>query len=222
MAWTLTTLEVIRGAMELCQAIGVGESIEDADTDMCMRALQGVIKELPLHGYSWPEVTPVPVSVTWVSGNSVTPPTDYFGAPVLKYTDASGNLVPMVQVQKGEWELLQLAQTATYPTTFYVAPDLTFKLWPTPTQNPTLKLTYQGIIPDLVLSATPTIQQQYLNTLQYLLADEVSLKYGCSPDVRQEIGARAIYKKNLLIQWSVDLAPISISVVDEGASRGFW
>jgi hypothetical protein len=222
MAWTLTTLQVIRGALELCQVVGVGETIDDDDTDLCMRSLDGVIKELPLHGYSWPEVTPVPVAVTWVSGNSVTPPTDYFGVPTLKFTDASSNKVELLQLPKAEWELLKLSQTAQYPTHWYQAPDLTFKLWPTPTQNPGLELTYQGIIPDLVLTSTPTIQQQYLNTLQYLLADEISLKYGVARDIRQELGVRAAYKKNLMVQWATDLAPISISVVDYATRTSFW
>lgn len=214
--WTLSTLDTIKGALQLCGSVGVGETVSAADSELCLRALDGVIKELPIHGFQWPQLSSTPVAVAWVlaTPSSVTPPADYFGAPVLQYTDAGGVKRQLVPASKAEWELLDLTKTAQYPTTFYVAPDLTFKLWPAPTQNPTLTLTYQSILPDLVLTATPPIQQQYLNLLQYLLADEVSLKFGCSQDIRAEIAARASQKKFMMVQWAVDQSPIFFTVQD--------
>jgi len=214
--WTQTTLDVIRGALQLCQAVGVGENVSSEDADLCMTALDGVIKELPSHGFAWPQLTSAPVAVTWSGGTPsvVTPPTDYFGNPTLKYRDASTQMVEIVRVPKAYWETLDTTKTATYPQFYYVAPDLSFNLWPTPTQNPNLTLSYQKIIPDLVLTAAPSIQQQYLNTLQYLVADEVSLKFGVPQDVRAEIAARAGVKKNMMIQWATDLGPISFMVID--------
>lgn len=216
MAWTLTTVEVIRGALELCQAIGVGENVSDPNTETCMDALQGIIKELPNHGYQWPQISSTPTAVAWVlaTPSSVTPPADYLGAPVLKFTDASGSLKELTRVPKVYWEALDLTKTATYPEAFYVAPNLTFKLWPAPTIDPVLKLTYQSIIPDLTLTATPVIAQQYLNTLQYLLADEISLKFGVPQDIRVEIAARATQKKFMMLQWATDQGPIVITVDD--------
>lgn len=214
MAWTLTTVEVIRGALELCQAIGVGEPISDPNTDTCMDAMQGLIKELPIHGFEWPQVSSTPVAVSWVLGtpSSVSPPTDYFGEPVLKYTDVAGVARPLIRLGKADWELLDLTKTAAYPTHYYVAPNLTFKIWPAPTQNPGLTLTYQSIMPDLVLTSTPPVQQQYLNLLQFLLADEIALKFGVPQDVRVEISARAAVKKQMMLQWATDQGPISITV----------
>lgn len=216
MAWTLTTIEVIRGALELCQAIGVGEPVKDPDAATCMDALQGLVKELPNHGYQWPQLSSAPTAVAWVLGtpSSVTPPVDYFGAPVLKFTTASGSLKELTRVPKVYWEALDLTKTATYPEVFYVAPNLTFKLWPAPTIDPVLKLTYQSIIPDLTLTATPGFAQQYLNSLQYLLADEISLKYGVAQDIRVEIAARAAVKKQMMLQWATDQGPICITVDD--------
>lgn len=216
MAWTLTTVEVIRGALELCQAIGVGENVSDPNTETCMDALQGIIKELPNHGYQWPQISSTPVAVTWVLGtpSSVTPPADYLGAPVLKFTDASGSKKELKRVPKVYWEALDLTKTATYPEVFYVAPNQTFKLWPAPTINPQLTLTYQSIIPDLTLTATPGVAQQYLNSLQYLLADEISLKFGVPQDIRVEIAARATQKKFMMLQWATDQGPIVITVDD--------
>ena len=214
--WSQTTIEVIRGALQLCQAIGVGENINDEDSDLCMTALDGVLKELPIHGYSWPQVAASPESLAWTLSTPciLVPPADYFGAPVLKYTDASGKAVELGRLSKPAFERLDLTETAVYPKYYYVSPDLSFNIWPAPTQDPGLTLTYQRIVPDLILTAPPDVQQQFKNCLQYLLADEISLKYGVPQAERQEIGVRASYKRGLLLQWATDQAPITIDVID--------
>jgi len=214
--WSLTTFDVIEGALQLCQAIGVGETINDPDIELCMRALDGVLKELPIHGFQRPRLSSAPVLVSWsiLTPSVVYPPGDYFGAPVLQYTTASAEKKQLVQVTKAKWEALDLAATAVYPECFYVSPDLTFNLWPTPTQDPGLSLTYQSIIPDLMLTGTPEIEQQYLNSLQYLLADEIALKYSVGQADRAEIAARATQKKFLILGWASEQAPISFTVDD--------
>lgn len=214
--WSLTSLDVIKGALQLCQAIGVGENVAPADLEVCRTALDGFIKEMPIHGFQWPEISSDPVSIIWSSltPGIVTPPLDYFGCPVLKRTDANGSSKALQQVPKAEWEKFDLTKTAEYPEYFYVPPDLSFRLFPVPTIDPDLTLTYQSILLDVVLTAAPSIQQQFLNSLQYFLADEISLKYGVPQDVRMEIAARATQKKFLLTQWAIDQGPICISVVD--------
>lgn len=214
--WSLTALDVITGAMQLCQAIGVGETVAAPDVELCMRSLDGFIKEMPIHGFQWPQVSSDPVAITWsvVTPSLVTPPLDYFGCPVLKRTDANGSMVTLRQVSKEQWERFDLTQTAAYPEYFYVPPDLSFRLYPAPTQDPVLTLTYQSILPDIVLTAAPSIQQQYLNSLQYFLADEIALKYGVPQAERVELAARATQKKFLLTQWATEQSPICITVDD--------
>lgn len=228
--WTLSTLDIIKGALQLCQSHGVGETVKPADADVCMKALDGIIKELPIHGFSWPDVTSDPAAVLWSAlyPAIVTPPADFFGAPVLKRTDDNLNLVELPRVAKPYWERLDLTETADYPQCFYLAPDLTIRLWPAPTKDPGLMLTYQSVLPDLVLTSPPSIQQQYINGMQFILADEISLKYGVPGDVRQELAARATQKKFLMQQWAVDLGPIVMQVEDGGCgwthgpfSRGY-
>ena len=214
--WTLTTLDVIKGALQLCQAVGVGENVNDDDATLCLSALDGLLKELPIHGFQRPRISSAPVAVTWSSltPSVAYPPGDYFGAPVLKFTTASTELKQLRSVAKAEWETLETTKTAPYPEIFYVSPDLTFNLWPTPTQDPGLSLTYQSILPDLILTGATGLEQQYVNLLQFMLADEISLKYGVSPSDRAEIAARATQKKFMMLQWATDLGAIEISVVD--------
>jgi hypothetical protein len=214
--WNPSALDVITGAMQLCQAIGVGERVKASDIEVCMNALEGIVRELSIYGVTWPKVSSAPVSIEWdpLSPDRFTPPEDYFGVPVLKYLDAGDFARQLGQLTKVQYELLDATQTAEHPTHFYVAPNFTFMLWPVPTQDPTLTLTYQSIAINAVISDTPVAYKAYLNGLQYLLADEISLKYGVPQDIRVEIGARATQKRVLMVQWATESAPMFITVDD--------
>jgi hypothetical protein len=178
-----------------------------------MRALDGLLKELPLHGLSWPQVSSATVAVTWSSGTPsvVSFPTDYFGVPVLKYTDASGNLVELQQLAKPAYDALQTAQTGTYPESFHVGASNAVYLWPVPTQDPVLRLTYQAIVADASTAATPGVQQACLNALMHWLADEISPIFAPAAK-RPELAARAALKRGLMLQWSAEVSPIYITV----------
>ena len=49
-AWTLTAEEVITDALMELGVLGAGQTASPTDYDMCLRALQNVLKEMPLHG----------------------------------------------------------------------------------------------------------------------------------------------------------------------------
>lgn len=212
-AWTLTAGDVIRGALENCQAIGVGEAVSPEDSEVCLRSLNGLLKELPIHGINWFKVSSSDAAVAWSSGtpDRVSFPADYFGTPALKYTDAAGIVHPLGQMTKPMYEAKNAAQTAVYPDSFYVAPDKTVYVHPVPTQDPGLKLSYQAIAGDATLTATPDVQQAFLSGLQDWLADKVALKFA-PQEIRAELAQRAMLARTLMIQWSTESAPISFSV----------
>lgn len=207
-SWTQTAQEIYTGALELCEAIGDGETASPSDLALCERALNGILKELPLHGFSWFKVTSQDVAITWsgLDPQKVSPPSDYFGSPVLKRDGE-----PLEQIPKAEFDY-KAAETATYPTKFYQTPAGDFLLWPTPTQDPVLTLSYQAIVDDVTTTATPDIKQAWLLGFTYWLADEISLKFGVPQPVRLEIKQRAAEKRTLMAQWATELAPIIIQV----------
>lgn len=213
--WTITASDIIRGALEVNSAIGAAEAVTAEDTEMCLRALNGLIKEMPLHGLSWPQLSSVAVALTWsgVTPSKASPPADYFGVPVLKYTTAAGPLKELIQIPKPAFERLDFTQTAEHPTHFYEAPDKSFYLWPVPTQDPVLKLSYQAIADDASLTLTPDVQQQYLNLFELWVGDKISLKVDSSAQTRLEINARFKEALERMKQWAVDMAPISFEVV---------
>lgn len=214
--WSLTSADVIQGALELCQAVGVDQIVSPEDEAVCLRALNGILKELPLHGIGWPKVSSANTSVAWTIGTPsiVVFPADYFGVPVLKYTDPNARLQLLRPIRKVEFERLDSAATAPYPLYFYEAPDKSVYLWPAPTQNPGLKLTYQAIVSDTTATATPDIQQAYLNGLQYWVAEEVKIKFDVPANISMQIREKFLEKRTLMTQWSVEMAPLVITVDD--------
>lgn len=213
--WTITASDIIRGALEVNSAIGATEAVTAEDSELCLRALNGIIKEMPLHGLSWPQLSSVAVALTWsgVAPSKANPPADYFGVPVLKYTTAAGPLKELIQLPKPAYERLDITVTAQYPTHFYEGPDKTFYLWPVPTQDPALKLSYQAIADDASLTVTPDVQQQYLNLFELWVGDKISLKFETPAQTRVEINARFKEALERMKQWAVDMAPISVEVV---------
>lgn len=214
--WSLTASEIVQGAMELCQAIGVGESVSPEDSDLCLRSLNGILKELPIHGIGWPKVSSANSAVTWsaLTPSTVAVPSAFFGLPVLRFTNATGTLSLLKPLTKVGYEQLDATKTALYPEFFYLAPNNAIYLWPVPTQDPVLKLTYQAIVSDTTLTATPDVQQAFLNGLQFWLAEEVKLKFNVDAHASAEIEKKFMQKRALMQQWSVEMAPLVISVAD--------
>lgn len=213
----MTAIDIIRGALELCGVQGAAEPVSSEDADLCLRVLNRVIKLMPTYGFSWPKLSSTNVAVTWEIGtpSTITPPADYFGVPVLDYTNAAGQGIPLVEMSKTDYDaLVSPSTTALYPTHFYVAPDTTFRLYPVPTQDPLLKLGYQSVIADVTLTQTPTVSAIMQDMIEYWLADEISLKYSTPDKTRDEISKRLIEKRGHALQWAVSTAPIVFEVVD--------
>lgn len=213
-SWSLTSSEIVEGALQLCQAVGIDEPVSAEDSALCLRALNGILKELPIHGIGWPKVTATTTALTWaaLTPSTVAVPSGYFGSPVLRFTDVNSVLQPLEPLTKARYEELNASATATYPSAFYIAPNDAIYLYPVPTQDPVLKLTYQAIVNDATLTAAPDVRQAYLNGLQFWLADEVKLKFNVTGALSQEIEKKAAQKRFLMQQWSVETAPISFSV----------
>ena len=211
--WTLTAQDICTDALQHLAVIGEGETVNAADMLLALRALDSVLKELPLSGYSWPKLS-AEVSLTWVSGQTIALPADYFAYPVAwRTTDGSKPLLE--QYTHAQWIALAGRTLATgTPKGFYIGPDKLLYLYPTPTVNPVVTLQYQKIVDDSVSTTAPDLPQYWLNPLGYGVANELTLKYELSQDKRVEIAMRWSAKRNMALENSIASEVISISVAD--------
>lgn len=215
-AWTLPASAIIEDALQITEVIGAGETVSAADYAVCLTALQNILKELPLHGVVWPKITVTPTALTWsaLTPAQVSMPADYFGVSVISMTVNSAN-VDLDVMTKAEYDALtEPAKTATYPQAVYIAPNNVGYLWPVPTSNPGLSITYQAIAVDATLAAQPDVMQAWMGGLGYWLANEIAPKFGVEFNKRQDIERRFVIKRRMMLSYAAETAPIEVSVAD--------
>ncbi|MFC5550725.1 hypothetical protein [Massilia aerilata] len=211
-AWTLAAADVCNDALEHLGVIGAGEAASGDDMQLALRALDAVLKELPLAGYSWPKLS-AETALAWTGGQSIPLPVDYFSAPAA-WRLVNGRKVALTQVPHARWAQMCDSGAAGMPTHFYVGPDQVLNLWPAPDTDPVVKLQYQRIVGDADGTVTPDVPQYMLNALGYGVANELILKFD-TPDAKaQVIAARWQAKRAAALEYAIESAPICFEVRD--------
>lgn len=215
-AWTLSAQSIIVDALQIAEIIGAGETPSADDYNVCLTALQNILKELPLHGVSWPKITVAPVTLAWSSGTpaQITLPVDYFGQPNIYYILNSVN-VDLEIINKATYDTIQQPDyVSTYAQKCYIAPNNIGYLWPVPSANPNLKMTYQAIVPDASLATQPDVVQAWMGGLGLWVAFEISPKFGVDLQKRADIANRFIAKRRMMLAYAAESAPIVSQVLE--------
>jgi hypothetical protein len=218
-SWSETASDIITDAYLHLGVLGVGEAADADQVIQGLRALDGVLKELPLFGYQWPKLSINTTSVTWTSGQTVTLPTDYFNYAVIN-SAVSGKPVLLSQIPTAIWNGMPDRSTASgNPTHFYIDPAGTVFLYPTPTVNPVLTIQYQKIINDSSQAVVPDMLQFWIKPLGYGVAFELALKHGkVGTPKYAEIKERWFIGRKMAIENSQQYEPIDVEVRDAGSN----
>lgn len=215
-AWALTAQEICEDAAMHLGIITPGDMPKAADMNILLRALNAILKELPLAGYSWPKLS-AETTLAWVSGATIALPSDFFGYLSVWRTDAStGKKVPFEQeIPHGRWITMLDRSANGTPTRFYVSPDNVLNLSPVPLVDPGIYIQYQKIVDDADVTATPNLPQFWLGALGFGVAHETSLKLARDkPTLRLEIEARWKEKRADALAYSVPGDNCSMTVAD--------
>lgn len=207
---TTTAQDICAEALEILGAIGQDETPGNADIQTALRGLQTVLGELPLAGYDWPKLS-AETALTWASVQMFTLPSDYYGNPVAWKT-VNGAKCPLAQIAHADWVQLPNRQATGVATSFYVGPDNTFYVYPTPSTDPGLYVQYQRVIDGASLTTTPDVLQSMKSALSWGVADELSMKFQIAQAERVEIAQRWGAKKVLMLQNAAPSGPISFEV----------
>ena len=212
-AWALSVSEIIRSALEHMGVITATETPSAEDQAVCLKALNGLLKELPVYGYQWPEYVEG-VALTWSSltPSTVTLPTNFYGFPTIRRADG----VVLTEYSPAEWvevDATTRAQTAEKPTHFYVS-GATVTFWPIPTADPQATANYQAKVSDAESAGAIDVPQSWYNALPWGVAYECRLKYQLPMDLRAEIAAEWKEKRAYLLANSTPTGPVDFSVAD--------
>jgi hypothetical protein len=200
-SWSLTATEMCSSALGHLGVLGAGETASSSDVTLCLQALDGILKELPLPGYSWPKLS-AEVALTWAAGAAIALPSDYYGHAVA-WKLLNGQRVPLTQINHADWvRMIDRAATGTI-SHFYISPGNTFTGWPVAAADPSVTVQYQKIVDDAVLATTPDVLQYWKPALPWGIAHELALDYGLDAQTRGEIAQRWLAKRGAALASSI-------------------
>lgn len=214
--WSETAQEICRDALEHLTTVGANDAVDAVDYNKALRALNSVLKALPLHGYTWPKLS-TNTALTWaaLTPQTIDLPVDYYNYPVIHSTQ-NNKKVLLGQIPHSHWvAMTDQDKTAEYPTSFYISPDKKIYFFPVPTQDPVATLQYQRIVDDVAASTVPDMLQFWINPLGWGVADELSMDYGINAQDRVEINARWNAKRETALEGSISYEPIVITVDED-------
>lgn len=210
--WTLAASEICVDALQHLGVLDDGETASGGDMQIALRALDGVLKSLPLSGYAWPKLS-VETSVVWSGTDASDLPEDYYGYPVVWKT-LDGRRVPLRQINHADWVQWHGREAEGDAAYFYISPANKLILWPLPAVDPVLVIQYQRIVEDSILAASPDLPQYWINPLGYGVANELALKFSAPQDKRVEIAQRWASKRDAALESSIASEVICFEVRD--------
>src|SRR6476659_4898543 len=174
-AWNLTREQIAKSALRKVGNIARGETPKADDLNIAYEALDGLLKELPIYGYAWPQTVVVSAVLTLVGGvPTVNLPTDYYGQPIVTYFDAAGNELPLKLLTLEEWtSIIRKTDLSAYPSRGYIDRSNVLHVWPVQTANVSARLSYQQIIADTSPNTVSGVDQTMVRGLTYAVAEAI-------------------------------------------------
>lgn len=179
-AWTLTRDQICRKALRKVGNLARGVTPNADDMALAVEALDGILKELPIFGYSWPQTTLVQASLTLTANvATVTLPTDYRHGAIVSYVDAAGKEVQLPLTTYEAYLAIPLkTEGAAYPTLGFVDRGNVLHVWPVQTSNLAAKVSYEQIIADTVPLQAIALDPTWMIGIVYGVAAEIGDEFG--------------------------------------------
>lgn len=180
--WSLTRERICDKALEKCGRLGVGESVASEDRNLCLEALDSILKNLLWRGYSWPKTLSSHTTLAFTTGLTFKAlPQDFYTGAQIAYVDASGNEIPIPLVTTSEWNSIVLkSQQAQYPDRGYIDNFNVLWLWPVVNAALTINLYYQKVILDSVAQSSIDMDSPWMLGIVYGVAAEIGDEFGVS------------------------------------------
>ena len=116
--WSLARERICDKALQKCGRLGIGRAASGDDRNLCLEALESVLKTLLWQGQAWPKTASGSTSLAFTAGlASLVLPQDYYSDALLKYVDASGNEIGFPLDSLEQWSNIPLKTIqGAYPT----------------------------------------------------------------------------------------------------------
>lgn len=217
--WTLTRERIADKALEKCGRLGVGRIVSADDRNLCLEALDGILKNLLWYGYSWPKTISAFTALSCLATvASKTLPQDFYGGATFKYVDASGNEVPLPLMSTEQWRAITLKSgtnaQAAYPYRVYVDNFNVLWLNPIPNQNITINCYYQKVTADSTVGASVDLDSPWMLGLVYGVSCEVGDEFNVDDKKMQRFELKWREQRALGIMNETSPGPDRVTVSD--------
>jgi hypothetical protein len=214
--WNLTREQIGKKALQKVGNLARGQTANADDLALAIQALDGILKELPIFGYAWPQTALTQAALTLLAGvPTVTFPTDYYGGALVTYLDASGNELPLQLITLDQWLAIpQKSQAAAYPLMAYLDRASVLHVWPVQTANVSAKLSYQQIVADSAAMAITALDPSMMLGIVYAVAAEIGDEFGATEDQIARWRAEWIGRRSLSIMGRTFPSPDRITTAD--------
>lgn len=214
--WNLTRLQVATKALQKVGTLARGETPDPDDLDIVYDAIDALLKELPIYGYTWPRLAAGQTALPLVAATQQTNlPADYYGGAMISFLDDSGNEKPLPLVSLDKWNaLVRKTDTAAYPLLGYLDNFNVLRTWPIQTATRAGKLVYQKVIDDTVTGAATGLSQVWLKGLPYGVAEAIGDEFGASESQMKRWGMKWMEARTLCVMSQTYPSVDSVTVRD--------
>lgn len=231
--WNLTYERIAEKALEKINEFGIGQTAPNSrDHNLCLEALDGILKTLQFQGLQWPSMIRGEVDFILYKDQEQHPlPPDYYGHAEIrilnKMPDANGNFapgevvgVPLRLLNGADWSHYSngglggnwLDTSAYGVISGWI--DNSHVLWvkPEPTQNVACKLIYQRVIEDTRFGSGPQLRAPWVLALPYGVAVEISHEFEIAQTKRDDLRASWVYYRDLCLANEAEQTHIDVTV----------
>lgn len=214
--WALKREQLADKGLQKTGRLGAGETAAPEDRQLAIDALEAILKNLSVHGYSWPKTLSAGATITFTTGlASKALPTDFLNFIALNFVDSGGNEVPVTMMTTAQWDgIVTKTQTAAYPLQAYIDNFNVLWLWPVPSAPVTLKLYYQQIVLDTVAQANIDLDAQWMLAIPYGIAAEIADEFELSDRKIARLEQKWAYNRDLCIKSQAPRLPTQMQVDD--------
>ena len=214
--WTLTREKLALKGLQKVGAVGAGETASAEDMALAIEALEGILKNLLVYGYSWPKTLSGSAAIAFTSGLTFKAlPADYFKFIALNWIDSAGNETPVKMMTDIQWAtLINKTTQGAIPLQAFIDNFNVLRLWPVPNAAVNLTLYYQQVILNTVAQSAIDLDAQWNLAIPYGIASEVADEFEKSDAKIQRLEAKWSFMRNLCIMSEAPPSPAQMEVAD--------
>lgn len=215
-SWTRTRNQIAEAALRKVGNLARGQTPNPDDLRIALDALDGILKELPIFGYAWPQTVAGQTALAFnASVQASVLPADYYGNPIVSYLDTAGNEVQLRRATLDEWAgITRRLDTGSAPTHYYIDPYDVINVWPVPRVTLAGKLIYQKIIPDTVEQQVTSLDAAWMLGIPYGVALEIADDFSATDSQIARWDAIWRERRTINIMATTYPAPYGITVAD--------